>query len=108
MLRLLQSRRIGSNARRRIMSHPRLSGDEVARRGKELYEHRIRDKVETEENIGKIISIDVETGDYEIDDDLLTTTDRLLARNADAELWTERIGYDAVYAFGSSLIRTTR
>jgi len=27
----------------------------------------LREKVETEDNIGKIISIDIETGDYEID-----------------------------------------
>lgn len=53
------------------MPHSRFSSEEIARRGRELYEHTLRDLVETEENIGKIISIDIETGDYEIDADPL-------------------------------------
>jgi hypothetical protein len=89
------------------MSHPRFSDDEIARRGKALYEQSIRDQVETGENIGKIISIDIETGDYEVDDDLLKAGHRLRDRHPGATLWMERIGYDAVYAFGASLTRTT-
>jgi hypothetical protein len=90
------------------MSHPRFSDEEIARRGKEMYERRIRDKVETEETIGKIIAINIKTGDYEIDDDLLKAAHRLRDRHPDAALWMERIGYDAVYAFSSSLPRSTR
>ena len=56
---------------------------------------------------GKIISIDIESGDYAIDDDLLKAAHRVLDRHPDAALWMQRIGYDAVYAFGSSLMRTT-
>jgi hypothetical protein len=89
-----------------IVSHPRFSGEEIAQRGRELYEQRLRPKVETDENIGKIISIDIETGDYAIDDDLLKAAHRVLDRHPDAALWMQRIGYDAVYAFGSSLTRT--
>jgi hypothetical protein len=59
------------------MPYLTLSSQEIARRGKELYERSIRDKVETEENIGKIISINVETRDYEIGDDLVETSLRL-------------------------------
>ncbi len=62
------------------MSHPTLSSQEVARRGKELYQKSIRAKVETQENIGKIISINVETGDYEIGDDLVETSLRLRSK----------------------------
>lgn len=90
------------------MSYPILSNQEVARRGKELYQRSIRSKVETEENIGKIISINVETGDYEIGDDLVETSLRLRAKQADAALWGERIGFDAVYAVGGTLIRTAQ
>src|SRR5438132_6522336 len=89
-----------------IVSHPRFTGDEIARRGKELYEQGLRPKVETGENIGKIIAINVETGDYSIDDDLLKVAHRVLDRHPGAALWMQRIGYDAVYAFGSSLTRT--
>jgi len=87
--------------------HPRFANEEIARRGKELYEQRLRPQVETDENIGKIISIDIESGDYAIDDDLLKAAHRVLDRHPDAALWMQRIGYDAVYAFGSSLLRTT-
>jgi hypothetical protein len=87
------------------MPHPRYSGEEIDRIGHELYEKQIRPTVETEENIGKIVSIDIETGDYEIDDDLLIAARRLLAKHPDAAIWSERIGYNAVYAVGGSLER---
>ncbi len=51
----------------------------VEQRGRELYQGKIRAQVETEANIGKIVSIDVNSGDYEVDADLLTAGDRLLA-----------------------------
>jgi hypothetical protein len=44
-----------------------LSREEVAQRAKQLYESKIRQKVEVEENIGKMVIIDIETGDYEVD-----------------------------------------
>lgn len=91
-----------------LMSYhdPDLSDEEIAQRGKEIYEMQIRTQVETAENIGKIISIDIESGDYEIDNDLLTTCRRLQARHTDVLLWTERIGFNAVYAIGGTLTRT--
>src|SRR5713101_1693801 len=84
------------------MPHPRYGGDEIARRGQELYEQSIRNQVETEANIGKIISIDIESGDYEIDNDLVAAGKRLLARHPGAALYGKRIGYNAVYALGAS------
>lgn len=90
------------------MGHPRLSREEIARRGQELYDKSIRAQVETEENIGKVISIDIETGDYAIDNDPVKAARRLLAKSPGAALWTERIGYDAVYALGGTLTRTSR
>ncbi|MEG4287212.1 addiction module protein [Microcoleus sp. A006_D1] len=76
------------------------------KRGKELYEKVIRAQVETPENIGKIISINVETGEYEIGEDLVVTSGKLQAKQADALIWAERIGFDAVYAVGGTLVRT--
>jgi hypothetical protein len=90
------------------MPHPKLSTKEIARRGKDLYEKSIRAKVETAENIGKIISINIETGDYEIGNDLVETSLRLRTQQADAILWGERIGFDAVYAVGGTLVRTSQ
>lgn len=88
------------------MPYPKLNDEEIIRRGKELYEKDIRPQVETVENIGKLISINVETGEYEIGDDLLVTSRRLQVKQADAAIWAERIGYDAVYAIGGTLVRT--
>ena len=88
------------------MTNSALSREEIARRGKELYEKSIRANVETAENIGKIISINVKTGDYEIGEDLVVTSLRLQAKQADAAIWAERIGFNAVYAVGGTLIRT--
>ena len=69
------------------MPHPRFSGEEIARRGEEIYDRAIRERVETEENIGKILSVDIETGDYEMGDDPLVTSRRLQARHPDAAIW---------------------
>jgi hypothetical protein len=90
------------------MPHPRYSSAEITRRGKELYDQRIRTLVDTKDNLGKIVSIDIETGDYEIGEDLISTGDRLFARHPGAALYGARIGYNAVYAVGGSLVRTER
>lgn len=87
------------------MPHPDLSSEDIAQRGKALYQQRLRTQVETADNIGKIIAIDLNTGDYEIDKDLLAACDRLKAKQSDTVTWIERIGHDAVYAIGSSAIQ---
>jgi hypothetical protein len=76
------------------MGHPRFSSEEIVRCGEEIYAQRLRDKVETEDNIGKIVVIDIETGDYEIDDDALQASHHLQAKHPGAALYAERIGYD--------------
>ena len=80
------------------------SGEEIGRRGQEIYD-RLRTLLETEENIGKIVSIDVESGDYEIGDDLVAAGRRLQMRHPDARMYGKRMGYNAVYAVGGSLSR---
>jgi hypothetical protein len=71
------------------------------KRGKELYENMIRAQVETPENMGKILSINVnvETGEYEIGEDLVITSGKLQAKQADVLIWAERIGFNAVYSW---------
>lgn len=82
------------------MGHPRFSSEEIVRRGEQIYAERLRDAVETEDNVGKIIVIDTETGEYEIDNDPLTASRRALAKRPDAAIYAVRIGYDYVYGFG--------
>lgn len=90
------------------MSHATLSREEIAQRGKDLYQRNVRVEVETAENIGKIIAIDLNTSNYEIDKDLLVACDRLKAKHPKAVIWVERVGYDAVYAIGGTLVRTAQ
>jgi hypothetical protein len=40
----------------------------LAEKGEQLYENEIKHIVESPENMGKFLTIDVETGDYRIDD----------------------------------------
>lgn len=77
---------------------PRYSKEEFARRGDEWYQ-QLRPQVEPG-NIGKIMAIDIETGAFEIADEILEASDRLLERFPDAQIWLVRIGYRAVHRFG--------
>lgn len=89
------------------MPHVNFSSAEISRRGKQLYQNHLRPQVETEENIGKLISIDIETGEYEIGDDKsLEAPRRLLAKHEGAALYTIRIGYNVVDSFGGIVERT--
>jgi len=45
-----------------------LSREEVARRARLLYKNSIRQQVETNENIGKMVIIDFESGVYKVDE----------------------------------------
>lgn len=83
---------------------PRYSKEEFAQRGNELYETQICSKVE-KGNVGKIVAIDIETGAFEVADTPIAATDRLYERYPDAQPWVIRIGYQAVYSFGSRSLK---
>jgi hypothetical protein len=80
------------------MPHPRLTGEEIERRGEQLYRERLREQLETDANLGKLLSIDVETGAFEVGDDLIATARRLLTRHPGAAIWTRRVGAGSVYS----------
>jgi hypothetical protein len=86
---------------------PRYSKEEFALRGDEIYESQVRSQVEAN-NHGKIVAIDIETGVFEVADELLTASKQLLARLPDAQTWFVRIGHPAVDHFGARSLRTTR
>ena len=73
--------------------------EEFARRGNEIYESQVRPQVE-EGNHGKIVAIDIETGAFELANDTMTASDRLLERYPDAQIWCVRIGHKGVHRFG--------
>ncbi len=84
------------------MTQEPLSNEEFGRRADEMYDTRIRPLVETDENIGKIIIVDIETGDYAIEekDTSFEARKRMRAKYPGERLAGFRIGYDAVHAFG--------
>ncbi|MGB0562273.1 MAG: hypothetical protein ACPGVO_10765 [Spirulinaceae cyanobacterium] len=75
---------------------------ELADREQKLYESGIRQQVEAG-NEGKIVAIDIETGDFEVAETVVAATNRLFERHPDAQPWIIRISHRAVYHFGSTI-----
>lgn len=71
---------------------------------RQLYS-RLRDKVETTDNIGKLIVMEVESGDYEIDEQGIESSRLLQSRHPGAELYALRIGYKNAVSFCGGLER---
>ncbi|WP_317619517.1 hypothetical protein [Laspinema olomoucense] len=55
--------------------------EEVAQRAKQFYENGIRQKVESRENIGKMIVIDAESGEYGTDKNGVETALKFKQKN---------------------------
>jgi hypothetical protein len=72
--------------------------EDLGQRAWDLY-YKLRPEIETPENIGKLIVMDVESGDYEIDEMGLETSRRLQARHPGAQLYALRIGYKTAVSF---------
>ena len=73
--------------------------EEVSELGRAIYKEKIKHLVEPME-IGKFIAIDVETGDYEIGERLIDTSDRLHDRRPNAVCYIGRVGYPAAFRMG--------
>ena len=84
------------------MTQERLHTDEMYDRARDWYADRIHPVVETEDNSGKVIAIDIETGDYEITErhTSIEATKKLLSKNPGSKVLQLRIGYPAVDSFG--------
>jgi hypothetical protein len=76
-----------------------LTTEEIVRRGQEIYEQEIRPKVEAG-NKGKLLVINLETGDYVMDADDATALERAKAEYPNAELFAVRVGYPSAYRLG--------
>lgn len=82
--------------------------EEVAQRANQFYENGIRQQVEQGDNIGKMIVINAETGEYGIDEIGIEPGLKLKQKNPNARLFMIRIGYDVAFSFGNaSMERTT-
>jgi len=61
--------------------------------------------VEYEDNIGKMVVVDAETGEYAVDRSGIHSAIALKAKNPNTRLFTIRIGYDVSVAFGGNIDR---
>ena len=87
---------------RRLPTRPR---EEIARLGKEIYERDIRSQVEGA-HVGEVVAIDVESGGWAIDYEVLEAVDRLRTKLPEAiNVFCERVGYRALDSFGGGSIR---
>ncbi len=83
-----------------ILQEPKLSVEETAQRGDEIYERQIRAQVEAG-NYGKIVAIDVDTGAYALEETALAASRRLQAKQPSAEVWFVRVGHRALHHIGA-------
>lgn len=68
------------------------STSDTAERGAKFYQQQLRALLEPEHN-GKYVVIDVETGEYELDEDHLAASDRAAAKRPGAPLYATRVGF---------------
>lgn len=80
---------------------PRYSKEDFAQRGDLIYQTQIRPQVELG-NHGKIVAIDIETGDFEVANSPILAVDRLYERKPDAQPWVIRIGHKSRLPFWQS------
>ena len=83
------------------MGHTVYSKEEIVRRGRELYEERIRPYIEADHR-GKIMVLDIETGDYVIDEDELTASELAYRKRPGAPLFALKIGSPTMGRIGGS------
>ena len=78
---------------------------EIAALGEKIYQEQIKSLVYPAEK-GKFLTIDVESGDYELDEDALTSFQRLRQRRPAAVSFGMKVGYVASLHFGGSHTET--
>lgn len=74
--------------------------EETARRGDEIYERDIKPTL-AEDQRGRCVAIDIDSGDWAIADEVLDAAEDLRERHPDAsDVWLLRVGYRGLYGFG--------
>jgi hypothetical protein len=76
--------------------------EEVAERGDEMYETLVKPKLKKKDK-GRIVALDIESGEWAIGKDVLAASHRLQAKgsNPESTLFV-RVGFRYVYKFGWS------
>ncbi|MBC8142795.1 MAG: hypothetical protein H7Y38_15330 [Armatimonadetes bacterium] len=78
---------------------PMASAD-VVRIGQDIYARDLQTKLDTPENQGRLVALDIKSGDYEMGRDSLEVSDTLIARRPDAHVYLLRIGRRTAVSMG--------
>ncbi len=86
-------------------AHGRRTKERTAQLGKSIYDRDIKEQIESV-HLGKYVSIDIDTGIWTIADDLLTAANLLRERCPEVvDVWSVRIGCEALHHFGGRPLR---
>jgi hypothetical protein len=78
----------------------RYSPEEFAAKGTKIYQEQVLPNLNQDYD-GKIVAIDIETGEFELADTTLAAAAKMFDRIPDAQLWFERIGAEGVHKFNA-------
>jgi len=84
---------------------PRHSREEFKRRGEDIYERLVTPTLRPEDK-GKLVAIDIESGEFEIDTKGYDASQKLFDRIPDAQIWLVRVGYPAAVRIGYGVSRS--
>ncbi len=76
--------------------------DEIGAKGESIYREKIQALVGPAE-AEKFVVIDIESGDYEVDEEALAASLRLRERHPEAVNYGIRVGHPAAYSLGGEL-----
>jgi hypothetical protein len=79
----------------------RYGKEEFARRGDALVATKVRPKL-TPADADKFVAIDIETGEYELDNNEMKAADRLRKRIPDPQIWLVHVTLGYLHRFGGS------
>lgn len=80
-----------------------LTSGHIVERAETMYRARIQPLVEPRDN-GKYLILDIDTGDYEIDQDEVAATKRAQQRHPNGTLVALRVGFPATYNLGGRFV----
>lgn len=83
---------------------PRYEMEEYCRLGKNKYDQIVKPRL-TDDDLGKICAIDIESGDFVLANDELTAVRQLLMLRPDAQPWLVCAGYDHLHRIGGASLR---
>jgi hypothetical protein len=78
----------------------RYSPEEFAEKGTQIYHQTVLPTLGIEAD-GKIVALDIETGEFELADTTLAAAAKMFDRLPAAQLWFERVGAQSFHRFNS-------